>query len=161
MTLFKSFFSSTCSSFSSDIAAATINRLAGFLQAIPVYVLLLCSVSTIAEVSRIQIDSRETLSDSSVDFSYQSLTGVVYFTLDASNPANASITDIKYAPVNAQGLIEYAADFRVLVPSDSIANGGLLYNVNNRGASVFPPERSLRHPLSGLGFTYLATWWIN
>ena len=157
MTLFKS-----ASSFSSfDMAKVSSSLLAGILQAISVCMLLLFSVPIIAEVSRIQIDSRETLSDSSVDFSYQSLRGVVYFTLDASDPANASITDIEYAPVNAQGLVEYSADFRVLVPSDSIANGGLLYNVNNRGASVFPPERSLLHPLSGLGFTYLASGWIN
>ncbi|PCI75806.1 MAG: hypothetical protein COB20_12110 [SAR86 cluster bacterium] len=122
---------------------------------------LLVSVSSFAEIERIEITNRETLSDSDVDFSYQSISGVVYFTLDPSDESNESITDIEYAPLNGDGLIEYAADFRVLVPADSIANGGLLYNVNNRGGSVFPPERSLQHPLSGMGFTYLATGWIN
>lgn len=120
---------------------------------------LLLAVSSYAEIERIEITSRETLSDSNVDFSYQSISGVVHFTLDPDSELNGAVIDIDYAPVNGDGLVEYAADFRLLVPSD--ANGGLLYNVNNRGGSVFPPERSLLHPLSGMGFTYLATGWIN
>lgn len=124
-------------------------------------VCLLLSVTAFAEIERIEITSRESLSDSNVDFSYQSISGVVYFTLDPNRDINEAVTDIEYVPVNSDGLIEYAADFRVLIPADSIANGGLLYNVNNRGGSVFPPERSLQHPLSKLGFTYLATGWIN
>ena len=122
---------------------------------------LLLAVSAFAEIERIEITSRDTLSDSNVDFSYESISGVVYFTLDPNTDLNAAVTDIQYAPVNGDGLVEYAADFRLLVPSVSVANGGLLYNVNNRGGSVFPPERSLSHPLSGMGFTYLATGWIN
>ncbi len=122
---------------------------------------LLVSAALYADVERIEITSRETLTDASVAFSYQSITGVAYFTLDPRIELNKAITDIEYAPVNGDGLVEYAADFRVLVPDASIANGGLLYNVNNRGGSVFPPERSLEHPLSGMGFTYLATGWIN
>jgi len=122
---------------------------------------LLISIVSLAEIERIDISNRETLSDSNVNFSYQSISGIVYFSLDPNDEANAAITDIEYAPVNDDGLVEYSADFRVLVPSDSIANGGLLYNVNNRGGSVFPPERSMQHPLSEMGFTYLATGWIN
>jgi hypothetical protein len=122
---------------------------------------LLVFVTAFADIERIEITSRNTLSDSNVDFSYESISGVAYFTLDPNEDLNGTITDIAYAPVNGDGLIEYAADFRLLVPSVSVANGGLLYNVNNRGGSSFPPERSLLHPLSGMGFTYLATGWIN
>jgi len=122
---------------------------------------LLVSFTALADIERIEITSREILSDSNVDFSYQSISGVAYFTLDPNEDLNGAVTDIAYAPVNSDGLVEYAADFRLLVPSVSVANGGLLYNVNNRGGSVFPPERSLLHPLSGMGFTYLATGWIN
>ncbi len=123
--------------------------------------LLLASVPSLAEIERVEISNRESLSDAGVNFSYESITGIVYFSLDPNDEANTAITDIEYAPVNDEGLVEYSADFRVLVPSDSIANGGLLYNVNNRGGSVFPPEQSLQHPLSAMGFTYLATGWIN
>ena len=122
---------------------------------------LLASVTALADIERIEITSRNTLSDSNVEFSYESISGVAYFTLDPKEDLNEAVTDIAYAPVNGDGLIEYAVDFRLLVPSDSVANGGLLYNVNNRGRSSFPPERSLLHPLSGMGFTYLATGWIN
>jgi hypothetical protein len=122
---------------------------------------LLVSVTALADIERIEITSRDTLSDSNVDFSYESISGIAYFTLDPNEELNGAVTDIAYAPVNGDGLIEYAADFRLLAPSDSVANGGLLYNVNNRGGSSFPPERSLLHPLSGMGFTYLATGWIN
>ena len=122
---------------------------------------LIASVSLYADIERIEITDRGTLTDPNVNFSYQSISGVAYFTLDPKSESNAAITDIEYAPLNGDGLVEYATDFRVLVPDDSIANGGLLYNVNNRGGSVFPPERSMQHPLSGMGFTYLATGWIN
>lgn len=126
-----------------------------------VTIFLLVSITALAEIERIEITSRKTLSDSTVDFSYQSISGIVYFTLDPQRDLNRAVTDIEFAPVNSDGLIEYAADFRLLVPTDSIANGGLLYNVNNRGRSAFPPELSLQHPLSKMGFTYLATGWIN
>ena len=100
--------------------------------------LLLASVPSLAEIERVEISNRESLSDAGVNFSYESITGIVYFSLDPNDEANTAITDIEYAPVNDEGLVEYSADFRVLVPSDSIANGGLLYNVNNRGGKCVP-----------------------
>lgn len=123
--------------------------------------LLLASTVAVAELSRIEIGSREALSDSAVEYSYEVVHGIAYFTLDPADPINHSIVDIAYAPVNTQGLVEYSADFKMLIPPASIANGGLLYNVNNRGGSSVPPERSLSHPLSAMGFTYLVTGWIN
>ncbi len=123
--------------------------------------LCLCSFSVLADVTRIEINRRETLRDPQVDFSYEAIYGVMYFTLDPRDPANESISDIQHAPRNDEGLIEYAADFKLLVPPSELANGGLLYNVNNRGNSRVPPEQSLLHPLSEMGFTYLVTGWIN
>ena len=114
-----------------------------------------------ADVTRIEITERETLSNTTSDFTYEAVHGVLHFTLDPADPSNGAITDIAYAPVNSQGLVEFSADFKMLVPPASIANGGLLYNVNNRGGSRVPPEISLQHPLSGMGFTYLVTGWIN
>ena len=136
-------------------------KLSRTLEACLAIIILVCSGSVVAELSRIEVSSRETLSDSAVDFSYEAINGVLYFTIDPSDPANAAIADIGHAPVNNAGMVEFSADFKMLVPSSSIANDGLLYNVNNRGRSSFPPERSLGHPLSKMGFTYLATGWIN
>lgn len=114
-----------------------------------------------ADLSRLEVKSRETLQDAAVNFTYERVEGVAYFTLDPSDPANAAITDIQFAPRNQAGLVEYSADFRMLIPDASIANGGLLYHVNNRGGSQVAPESGLTDPLSGLGFTYLVTGWIN
>lgn len=123
--------------------------------------LLLCSAPLFAEVTKIEINSRDTLTDSAVDFSYELINGVLHFAVDPQDPANQAIVDIAYAPLNRQGLVEFSADFKMLVPSASIANGGLLYNVNNRGGSRVAPEISLEDPLSSMGFTYLVTGWIN
>ncbi|MDD9958807.1 MAG: alpha/beta hydrolase domain-containing protein [Gammaproteobacteria bacterium] len=124
-------------------------------------ILALASSLSLAEVTRIEVTDEETLSDSAVDFSYTRISGVVYFTLDPNDPNNAAVTDIQYAPTNNDGLVEYSADFKLVVPDDSVANGGLLYMVNNRGRGGTPPESSLQDPLSGLGYTYLLTGWIN
>ena len=109
-----------------------INSLRSFLAIL----LLTCAAPLFAEVTRIEVNERSTLSDGSTDLTYESITGVIYFTLDPTDPANATITDIGYAPVNSAGLVEFSADFKMLVPPASIANGGLLYNVNNRGGKV-------------------------
>jgi hypothetical protein len=117
--------------------------------------------SLLADVSRLEISKQETLAGASSLSSYTSITGVAYFVLDPNETANQAITDIVYAPLNRDGLVEFSTDFRILVPNAAVANGTLLYNVNNRGGSRFPPEISPDHPLSKMGFTYLATGWIN
>ena len=114
-----------------------------------------------AQLSRVEITSRETMSDPSVRFSYEKIEGVMLFTLDPDMRANQAIVDLEYAPLNETGLVEYAADFRLLVPSEDIASDTLIYHVNNRGRSMTHPEISLQHPLASQGFTYLVTGWIN
>lgn len=136
-------------------------RRISLLNSLLVLLLLTGTASLFAEVTRIEVTSRETITDSSVDFSYEAIYGVLYFALDPADANNDAIVDIEYAPTNSAGLVEFSADFKMLVPPADIANGSLLYNVNNRGGSTVPPERSLNHPLSDMGFTYLATGWIN
>ena len=122
---------------------------------------LLASSISVAEVTRIEVTGEEILSDNAVGFSYKVLTGVAHFTLDPSDSSNNAVTDIQFAPTNSNGLVEYSTDFKLVVPDDSVSNGGLLYMVNNRGRGATPPESSLRNPLAGLGYTYLLTGWIN
>jgi hypothetical protein len=114
-----------------------------------------------AEVSRIEIVRRETLSSQQTSVRYEALFGTLYFTLDPAAPGNQMVHDIALAPVNADGLVEFSTDFKLLVPDRAIASDALLYHVNNRGGSRLPPEISLTHPLTGLGYTYLVTGWIN
>jgi hypothetical protein len=117
--------------------------------------------SAFAEVVSIDVASRETIAEANVSFSYESILGVVHFTLDPAAPGNKAVVDLAHAPVNAEGLVEYSADFKLLIPSSNIASNFLYYNVNNRGGSRVPPEVGLEHPLAELGYTYLVTGWIN
>lgn len=121
--------------------------------------LLLISSLAVADVTRIIVAKEDTVAEGG-DYSYRRYEGVVHLTLDPRSSANATITDIEFAPLNADGLVEYAADFKLLVPSENIANGVLAYGVNNRGGLSTPPE-SGQLPIAEQGFTYLVTGWIN
>ena len=65
---------------------------------------------------------------------YERLTGTVSGEVDPNDPKNAIIQDLKLAPVNARGMVEYQADFVMLKPKDmSKASGVLRYDAPNRG----------------------------
>lgn len=114
-----------------------------------------------AEVSRIEIRSREALGDASSAMPYEAIRGEVFYTLDPMATRNQRIVDIRLAPRNAAGLVEYSADFELYVPKGDNFSDALLYSVNNRGSSTLPPEMGLDYPLTLKGYTYLVTGWIN
>lgn len=65
---------------------------------------------------------------------YERLTGTVSGEVDPNDPKNAVIQDLKLAPVNARGMVEFKADFVMLKPKDmSRASGVLRYDAPNRG----------------------------
>jgi hypothetical protein len=65
---------------------------------------------------------------------YERLLGRAHFAVDPQLAANQGIVDLKLAPRNAQGLVEFSADLEILAPVDPArCNGTLLYDVNNRG----------------------------
>src|SRR5262245_21131578 len=49
---------------------------------------------------------------------YQKIRGTVTGLVDPSDPKNSVIADIANAPRNAQGLVQYTADFLILRPVD-------------------------------------------
>ena len=49
---------------------------------------------------------------------YEQVDGTAHFAVDPNHPANARICDLKLAPRNAVGLVEFAADFSVVLPVD-------------------------------------------
>src|SRR5512145_529514 len=65
---------------------------------------------------------------------YEQLDGTVHFAVDPDHPRNAGITDLKLAPHDAQGLVQFTADFRMLKPAN-LENGNqrLLLDIVNRG----------------------------
>ena len=114
-----------------------------------------------ADVTRVEVSSTTTLSEQGIPYTYSLVEGLLHFELDPADPANLAITDIEFAPRNSGGMVEFAADFKMLVPSPDIADGTLVYGVNNRGGLSTPPEVSLSDPLAQRGYTYLVTGWIN
>jgi hypothetical protein len=65
---------------------------------------------------------------------YEQVTGTIKGEVDPKDPKNAIIQDLALAAVNANGMVEYTADFVMLKPKDmSKASGVLRYDAPNRG----------------------------
>src|SRR5690349_21443659 len=65
---------------------------------------------------------------------YEQLDGTAHFAVDPNHPANAQICDLKLAPRNAAGLVEFTADLSLLQPLEaSQANGRCIVELPNRG----------------------------
>src|SRR5262245_12646633 len=65
---------------------------------------------------------------------YEKLRGKAFGELNPDDPRNAAITDIKLAPRNARGKVEYSMDIFILKPIDlTKGNHKLFLDFNNRG----------------------------
>ena len=65
---------------------------------------------------------------------YEELRGIFTGEIDPNDRRNAVITDIKLAPTNGHGMVQYTATFTLLKPIDmGKASGVLVYGVSNRG----------------------------
>ncbi|HTP53003.1 MAG TPA: alpha/beta hydrolase domain-containing protein [Anaeromyxobacteraceae bacterium] len=68
---------------------------------------------------------------------YQQLDGTITGEVDPEDEHNAIIQDIKLAPRNSNGKVDYAMTFSLLMPIDlSKSNHTLIYDVVNRGNKV-------------------------
>src|ERR1700712_3359663 len=63
---------------------------------------------------------------------YEWVSAVAEFAVDPDAQANTGITDLSLAPRDAQGLVSFEADLRILRPVGT-GNGRLLFVVANRG----------------------------
>jgi hypothetical protein len=90
-----------------------------------------------AEVVRVEIRERGPFASGHAfgrSGPYEKITGRLHFEVAPEHPANACIVDLKLAPRNARGRVEFWSDFFLLVPADPRrGNRRLLYDVNNRG----------------------------
>ena len=69
---------------------------------------------------------------------YEQIDGTAHFAVDPTDPANSLITDLDLAPRSQAGLVEFSADFRILMPVDpNKGNHRLFIDVVNRG---IPPS---------------------
>ncbi len=90
-----------------------------------------------AEVVRVEIRGRGPFADGCAfgrSGPYERISGRLHFEVRPEEACNAGITDIKLAPRNAAGRVEFWSDFFLLKPVDPArGNRRLLYDVNNRG----------------------------
>jgi hypothetical protein len=84
-----------------------------------------------AEVTRVEIVSRADLPYAG----YEKIVGRVSFAVDPANPRNRVIVDIDKAPRNANGRVEFSADFYAIRPKTG-GNGVAIVDVVNRGNRV-------------------------
>lgn len=111
-------------------------HLNGFL----ILVMLLVTLPSLAEVTRIEITSRQIFADGESFGStgpYEKIRGKLFYAVDPDHPANLAVVDLKLAPRNTDGRVEFVGDFFLLKPLDlSRGNHRILYDVNNRGNLV-------------------------
>jgi len=107
---------------------------------------------------------------------YEVIKGIATGELDPADRRNAVITDIQFAPRNANGKVLYTTTFTILKPSDlTRSNSILVYDVTNRGSHRFagrftrfvlaagPPDPDLSDPGDGslykAGYIVLTSGW--
>jgi hypothetical protein len=86
-----------------------------------------------ARVTRIVIDSTAPITGQP----YEQLTGRAFGELNPYSRLNSEITDLRNAPRNSRGRVEYIASFRIRKPVDmGTASGLMWHDVPNRGGDV-------------------------
>jgi len=112
------------------------------MNVVPAAALLLVAASAAdAHITKIQILQKESPTFGGYAFKdvgrYEKLVGKAFGELDPNDPKNAAIVDIKLAPRNARGKVEYAFDFYILKPIDlSKGNHKVMYEPPNRGSKT-------------------------
>ena len=91
-------------------------------------------------VTRLEINSREPFNGGQSfgpTGAYEQLGGTAHFAVDPSLPGNDLIDDIDLAPGNADGLVNFSADFRIIRPANpGNGNHRLFLDVVNRGNNL-------------------------
>jgi hypothetical protein len=94
-----------------------------------------------ARVTRIVIDTKVSPAFDGASFGsagqYETLAGRAFGEFDPSDPRNAIIQDIKLAPRNARGMVEYTASFHLVKPIDMSKSSHLMWqDAPNRGGRI-------------------------
>ena len=144
-----------------------------FRRVLAVVPLFWCAAAS-AEVVRFEIERREPFADGASFAevgSYEQIVGRVHFAIDADATHNQQIVDLKHAPRNDDGRVEFQSDLFILAPKDlKKGNGAVLYDVNNRGNKLAirffndaPGENDPKSPGNGFlmrhGYTIVWSGW--
>ena len=113
-------------------------------------VVVLLPMPSFAEITKIVIDKREPFAaghEFGVTGAYEKLIGKAYGEVDPKKHHNKNIINLKNAPLNNRGRVEYSMDMLILKPIDmQRGNQTIFYDVVNRGNQAlrvnFGAERS-------------------
>ncbi len=98
---------------------------------------LLASTLLHAEVVSVEVTNRQPWAGGQVFGTvgaYEMLRGTVHYAIAPHSPSASNVTDIRRAPVNARGLVEYSGPFVLIRPVDaSRGNHTTLVEAANRG----------------------------
>ena len=139
-------------------------------------VAVLFPMPSFAEITKIVIDKREPFAaghEFGVSGAYEKLIGKAYGEIDPKKHHNKNIINLKNAPLNNRGRVEYSLDMLILKPVDmQRGNQTIFYDVVNRGNQAlrvnFGAERSnnpttLAHAGDGFmmrqGYTLVWSGW--
>src|SRR5436190_6668170 len=91
-----------------------------------------------AKITKIQVTAKQSPTFGGYSWpgvgQYEKITGRAFGELDPGDPKNSVIVDLRLAPRNARGKVEYSFDFYILKPIDpSKGNHKMLYEPPNRG----------------------------
>src|SRR5262245_419340 len=93
-----------------------------FCAVLAAVVALVFSPAADAHTTKIQITTRESPTFGGYSWpgvgQYEKIVGKAFGELDPNDPRNSVIVDIKLAPRNARGKVEYSHDFYILKPID-------------------------------------------
>jgi hypothetical protein len=108
------------------------------LVLLAVAAMMCVSVHALGAVKKIQITAKESPTFGGYSWpgvgQYEKIVGKAYGELDPNDPKNAVIVDLRLAPKNARGKVEYSFDFYILKPIDlGKGNHKMLYEPPNRG----------------------------
>jgi hypothetical protein len=112
-----------------------------------------------ARVVKIVVDTKVSPAFEGASFGgagqYETLAGRAFGELDPNDPHNAIIQDIKLAPKNARGMVEYTASFYVVKPIDMAKSSHLMWHdvPNRSGRITIPPAER------GMGDIGLSSGW--
>ena len=100
--------------------------------------LVLMPIILVAKVVRVEITGREVVTESAEHGQYdpyEEIKGMIYLEVDPEGAANALITDLKLAPRNERGMVEFSTEFLLYKPVNAeTGSRRLMYFVSNRGS---------------------------
>jgi hypothetical protein len=118
----------------------------GLLRAFTVLIALTAALCADARIVRLVITKNEPYNHGQTYGAigqYERVFGQAYGEVDPTNPLNSGIQDIRLAPRNARGMVEYITEFILLRPADISKTNSLLFlSLPNRG-NVFPADSAL------------------